>query len=163
MWSMAFLSADIQIERLIRFIREASVQLNADFACVTLLTPEEVQNGRANGTVRSLDSKGTQFMFGIFSQHLQRCIPDVYWITVFGKAYVEMLGKETLLGTPAFRSETLGDTAVFLQLTPTLDDLRVNAKEFEDRKERIKKWLGAEVFFDATRTEECRRPNFIWK
>jgi hypothetical protein len=162
-WFMTFHTRDIRLDKVERFIRESSSKLKVDFACVTMLTPEEIRAGRANKTVWPLDRKGKELMFAIYSQFLQKCIPDVYWITVFGEPYIEIFGRESLLAAPAFRTEALDDGRVLLQITPTLDDVAVNPIEFSAKKGRIKEFLGAEAFFSPAREGECKRPTFEWK
>lgn len=47
-----------------------------------------------------------------------RC-PSLKWRTYFGPPYIEMLGKETILNAPCWKTEEVGDTIV-LQLTESV-------------------------------------------
>jgi len=84
----------VDLKELARFLREAAKALEGDFGCLTLLTSAEIEAGRRNATVLTLDKSATRFDFFISSQGIQRCIPDVYWMTVFGAPYVKMFGME---------------------------------------------------------------------
>ncbi len=106
--------------QLLGFLQAVSVSIRADFACLHTLTADEIDRGRRNGTITALNRKGTKFSFLLASKDLQKRIPDLYWMTVFGKPYVEMFGEEKLLSAPAFRSDRLSNGLIALQRCVTL-------------------------------------------
>jgi len=141
----------VEQQGLLNLLRASATALEADFACVHLLTPSEVARGRENETVLPLDRKGTKFTFMIGGDDLQRRIPELYWATVFGPPYLEMFGRECLLSAPVFKAEALGTNAVCLQLSPELRDLISRSSELERIRSTVKKHLGVDAFFQADR------------
>ncbi|SPF44947.1 hypothetical protein SBDP1_520002 [Syntrophobacter sp. SbD1] len=162
-WILDFAYGDVNSNEIAQFLRQAATLFEADLGCLTLLTNTEIEVGRANGTVRPLNKKGTRFSFSISSQMIQKCIPDVHWITIFGTPYLKMFGKEKLLSAPAHKAEALNDDTIIVQLTPSLEDMRGDPSGFAEARARLKAFLGETAFFDAERAGECKRPEFIWK
>jgi hypothetical protein len=162
-WGLDFAYGDVDIDEISGFLREAARLLEADFACLTLLTQPEIEIGRRNGTVLPLDKKRTRFNFLVTSQVIQKCIPDVYWITIFGAPYVKMFGKGKLLSTPAHEVEALNANTIAIQLTPSLEDMRSDPSGFAELRAKLKAFLGEAAFFDPERTGDCERPEFIWR
>jgi len=74
-----------------------------------------------NGTVSALNKKSTRFNFFIASKDIQQCIPDVYWLTVFGPPYVRLFGRDKLLAAPVYKAAALTDGIVILQLMGNLE------------------------------------------
>jgi hypothetical protein len=160
-WKFAFNFGEVSAEALRDFLRAASVELMADFSCITLLTQSEIDFGRLNRTAWNLDKRATRFDFAIYSQFLQKCIPDLYWVTVFGAPYVEMFGKSKLLSAPVYKAEALSDDIVLLQLTPSLEAVQ-DAGVFGGKKAVVKEYLGEEAFYKVGNLGTARHPAFVW-
>jgi hypothetical protein len=135
--------------RLLEFLKAASIQLRADFACLHLFSKNELERGRSNKTVRSLDKQGKKVSFLLVSQDLQRRIPDLYWATVLGAPFLEMFGKNRVLAAPAYSTASLSSEAVLLQMTENLTDVEESFVRFDDVRSRVKTWLGKDAFFDV--------------
>ena len=133
-WKLCFDYGDVDVRELTRFLQVASKMLEGDFGCLTLLTHAEIEAGRKNGAVSALDRRATRFNFLISSRDIRKCIPDVYWMPVFGAPYVKMFGRDRLLSAPVHKAETLGEAAISLQLTPSLGDVRADASLFAQTK-----------------------------
>jgi hypothetical protein len=161
-WKLSFTFGEINVNRLISFLRAAAKQLAADFCCLTLFTDSEIDFGRRNRTAWNLDKKATRFFFAIHSQFLQQCLPDVYWLTIFGPPYVKLFGEEKILSAPASQTEVIGQKMVLMQLTPRLEDVR-NTATFRDLKSRVKAHLGADTFYQPGQVGEARHPQFLWE
>lgn len=84
----------------------------------------------------------------VFTHSLTQSLPDVLWAQVFGPAYVEMFGMEKLMSTPAYRVEQLRPDAVYIQLTESLFDLHECYAEVDAVRERVKKHLDDNIFFN---------------
>ena len=162
-WKFVFRFGETDVRTLAGFVEAAAKELEVDFGCLTMLTQSEIAAGRHNGTVMPLDRKGTRFNFGITSQDVQRCIPDVYWLTIFGQPYVKMFGKDKLLCAPAHRVEAVSDALVLVQLTPTLEDTRNEEAAFATAKGKLKSFLGETAFYDSARHGMNMLPNFVWR
>jgi len=103
-WLLCFDYGDVDVRELTRFLQEASKMLEGDFGCLTLLTETEIEAGRKNGAVSALDKRATRFNFLVSSRDIRKCLPDVYWMTVFGAPYVKMFGRDQT----ALRASTQG-------------------------------------------------------
>lgn len=161
-WKLSFTFGEGDVGRLISFLRAAAQELEADFCCLTLFTDAEIDFGRRNRTAWNLDKKATRFFFAIHSQFLQQCLPDVYWLTIFGPPYVEFFGKERIISAPVTQSEVIDQKMVLMQLTPRLEDVR-DAPKFRDLKSRIKTHLGADAFYQPGQVGQMRHPQFSWE
>lgn len=159
-------------EALCNLLREAPNALEADFACAHFMNAPEIERGLVNGTVSFVSKRGEEafklerrvleFAFLLSSQELERCIPELYWATVFGPPYVEMFGRERLLSAPAYKVEALGPDRVLVQLSERLDDLEKRWDEVEKVRIAVKNHLGADAFFqpDADSSFRYRVPEF---
>jgi hypothetical protein len=52
--------------------------------------------------------------------NLQVRLPDVLWVTLLGKPYIQMFGREKILSTPCYRVEELGEDLIWLQATKSV-------------------------------------------
>jgi hypothetical protein len=162
-WFLSFDGGTADVDQLAAFLAAASTALEADFACLTLLTDAEIEFGRMNGTVSAINRQATRFNFFIASQDIQKYIPDVYWLTVLGPPYVGLFGKDKLLAAPVYRTAAPTDDIVILQLTRSLDEVRETPKHFAEVKEVVKTFLGRHAFFGRGGPIDCNRPDFVWK
>lgn len=80
---------------------------------------------------------------------LKHWLPDMYWGVVFGQAYVELWGLDHLLETPAYLVEKLSDNAVYIQLSPSIQDVFEKTKEIDQLRENVKYHLGHDAFWSA--------------
>jgi hypothetical protein len=149
-WCISIDKRAIDENGLLRFLRAASVALKADFACITILTPNEISRGREQKTVLALDKAATRFAFSIASRDLQRRVPDLYWATILGAPYLELLGKERMLVTPIHNVEVVSGDTVLFQLTDSLAAFEYSPERVEDDRKKAKVHLGASAFFEKT-------------
>ncbi|MFD1886473.1 hypothetical protein [Paenibacillus wenxiniae] len=69
--------------------------------------------------------------------------PELNWISIFGKPYIELFGRDQLLSAPCYKVHEFGENIIGLQLTESIcDDL-----SFEVRS-AVKKHLGEEAFVE---------------
>jgi hypothetical protein len=162
-WKLSFTFGEVNVDRLIPFLRAAAKELAADFCCLTLFTDSEIDFGRRNRTAWNLDKKATKFQFDIYSQFLQQCLPDVYWTTIFGEPYVKMFGKDKLLSAPAHQVEALSDSLISIQMTESLESVKANPPAFVEAKMRLKSFLGEDAFFRPGKIGQCKHPDFVWR
>lgn len=80
---------------------------------------------------------------------LRHWLPDMPWAVVFGPAYIQMFGREKLLSTPAYHVEDIGPEAVFIQLTPRMDDIHEQFDMVMASRAQAKQHLGEEAFFKS--------------
>lgn len=143
----------LDISSAVDYIKKCSVQFDGDIAQVHWVTPQEKPLRNEECTFEMQGANGGS-EFG--SNGLRHWLPSLSWATVFGDAYVRMFGMERLLSAPAFKVEQLSDSAVYLQLTPSLSDLESNYEEFHAIRMRTQAHLGNEAFFDVKRAYSLR-------
>jgi hypothetical protein len=139
----------------LNYIKKCSVQFNGDIAQVHWVTPQEKPLRNKECTFEMQGANGGS-EFGTIG--LRHWLPALSWSTVFGDGYVRMFGMERLLSAPAFKVEQLSESAVFLQLTPSLSDLEDDYEGFHFTRLRVQAHLGDEAFFDVQRAYPLRGP-----
>lgn len=128
-------------DEVLQLLAGVSQLVHADFALAHILTDRELERGRKTGTVIGP-------ILAVTTHNLRRNVPDLYWLTLFGKPYVELLGKETLLSTPAAEVREVGE-GVLLQLTSDVLDLLQKPQEVDRLREKCKDHINQRIFFDA--------------
>ncbi len=69
--------------------------------------------------------------------------PDLKWISIFGKPYIELFGRDQLLSAPCYKVHEFGENIIGLQLTESIfDDLSLEVRS------AVKKHLGEEAFVE---------------
>jgi hypothetical protein len=84
---------------------------------------------------------------GFVTIKLKKYIGNFAWGMYFGKPYVEMMGLEKLLKSPAYLVEQWHD-GVYIQVTDNIEDTFLNYEEFDKKRTRIKEYLGPQYFFN---------------
>jgi hypothetical protein len=158
---MSFVAQEVDAERLRNFIIRATQELSADFGCITLLSSHEIREGRLNGTTRPIDKGGSTFHFGVYSESLRNCLPDIYWLTVLGPPYVRMIGIDHVMRTPAHAVTEVDRESVLIQISPAIADV-ADGERFVASKNLIKRHLGSDLFFQHDR-DGCRAPEFDFR
>jgi len=82
-------------------------------------------------------------------------IPDLYWINVFGPAYVSHFGKEKLFTVPAGAVEEDGQGRVWLKMAEEPLDM-FRDPGMEAKKNAVKRHLGRDVFRNPDRREDSQ-------
>lgn len=161
-WKFELNATAVTQDDLVAFLKAASVALKADFSCLQLLTPSELERGRASEVVTALNKQATKFTFSIPSKKLQERIPDLFWATVFGAPYLTMFGRDRLLTAPSYRAESLSNEAVYLQMTQSLFGHEFDSLVLDAARSRVKAHLGADAFFQSERDRSIgyRAPQF---
>ncbi len=75
-------------------------------------------------------------------------LPTLWWMTVFGKPYVEMFGEEKILSAPAFRVEKVRTGQFLVQLTQKPEDVGENFPKVQAVRDAVIDHLGHDAFFD---------------
>jgi len=99
--------------------------------------------------------------YGNASAHLGSTLPgppealtDVFWLNYFGRPYVDLFGRETLLGAPALWVRDLAEgVALSIAETPWESSAPAALRRARD----IKKALGADAFLDPRAPGPARR------
>jgi len=126
---------------LITYLKQSSIRSKADFSLVDALV--EPYKGFA------VESRSAPYgdCFMVVTHLLRHWLPDVFWGTVFGPAYVRFFGKENLLTAPAYTVEELGPEMVYVQLTEKITDAAENYPEVQACRQRFKEHFHNNAFF----------------
>lgn len=120
-------------------------EINADIALVDVVTQEY----KAFGIESDCVPYGSRFM--VVTHLLRHWLPDVFWGTVFGPAYVRLFGKERLLSAPAYLVEDIGPEMVYVQLTEKLADAANHSEALQLAREAFKMHFDNNAFFISGR------------
>lgn len=147
-------AAKAEVNALSAFVKESSSRFTAHFAYIHLLTEGDVRMGRLNHTVGLLDPGRQIYSLYITGYELARYLPDMYWVTVFGKPYVELFGLERLLASPAPILREIGGGCVLIQLSESIYDLETDFDAVDSVRQAVKKHLNCNAFFDPNLPED---------
>jgi hypothetical protein len=142
----------------------SAAAFSADFGLVHTVTETEIQKGIAHGSIGFLDTAKTEKHLYVASLMLRKCVPDIYWTTVFGRPYVELFSRERLLSCPAHSIKELETGAIVIQLTPELKDIAAEEAAFERVRQDARNHLNNDAFFDLAKglDYQYRVPEFVW-
>jgi hypothetical protein len=140
----------------IEYIKQSCLKFDGDFAMIDSCC-DEYQEKYA--TIQNRYGAPTLGGFSSLVTHTFRhWLPDLYWGTVFGSAYVKMFGLEKLLSAPAYKVEKLSEECVYLQLSPSLNDLYDDFDSVQKVREAVKKHLGNDAFFNLEKAYPLKGP-----
>jgi hypothetical protein len=156
---------DFQQSAFCQLLQGAASAFSADFGFIHRITKAEISRGRANGSISYLDTAHTEKDLFLFSLLLNKYLPDIYWMTVFGGPYVELFSRERLLSCPAYRVKELDNGSIVIQLTPELKDITVEEEAFERARLEARNHLNNDAFFDPAKGLDYRYrvPEFVWE
>ena len=147
-----------------KLLHRAAVEFSVDFGFIHRVGEMEMPRGLANDTIGFLDTAKTEKFFNVPSPMLKKFVPDIYWMTVFGKPYVELFSRERLLSCPAHHTYELDNGSVVIQLTPELRDTAAEEAAFERARQDARNHLDCDAFFDPVKGPDYqyRVPEFVW-
>ena len=145
-------------------LERAACAFAADFGFIHRITNAEMSRGRANGTISFLDTAHTEKHLFLVTHDLNKYLPDIYWLTVFGRPYVQLFSRERLLSCPAYGVKELEDGSIVVQLTPELKDITSEEAAFERVRQEARNHLNNDAFFDLAKGLDYRYrvPEFVW-
>lgn len=143
----------------------SAAAFSADLGFVHRITDAEIPRGRKHGSISYLDMAHTEKHLFVVTLDLQKNLPDIYWMTVFGRPYVELFSRERLLSCPAYRVKELENGSIVVQLTPELKDTATDEAAFERVRQEARNHLNKDAFFDPAKGlgDRYRVPEFVWE
>lgn len=143
-------------------ISASSVEFSADFGFIHSPNDFDIDLGLATETVAFLDTKRSKMNLFLTTRTLKKSLPDIYWITVFGKPYVDLFSKDRLLSAPAYQVRELGDGSILMKLFEDISSCEEFA--YENRKKEVKRHISANAFFDLSKgtNHDYSTPKFLW-
>lgn len=133
-------SRDRSVEEAVtKWFREMILLLQCDFARIQFYSGESIQEAAR------VVGKEDIFLSG---SKLGKNLPDIYAVTVLGKPYIDVFGRERLLSTPCKKAEELSSDHIWLQLGEDILDEGGSKEALRDVRQAVKAHLDKNVFFD---------------
>lgn len=143
----AFVERTAELDTLLgNFITASAVGLDCHFGYVHRVNESEAKFGLETNSTSRYVPDGEFRTLTIFSPQLKRGIPNLFWITILGKPYVELIGREKIDSCPVKNVQWLTEHIVLLQLTDSVDDSFEKEAEFEYIRLKAKEHLGIRFF-----------------
>jgi hypothetical protein len=157
-------AAEDEVEHWTALLRAIATEFAAEYALVHPVSTLDRIRGELGGWLHfeSLTDEDSMFL-SIVPIQLQRYVPDVFWCTVFGPAYVELFGgRERVAALDVHASEDLGNDTFLFQLDSSPRSVE-DPDRFEAMREAAKAQLGPDAFFNlaAGRDGSYRVPAFL--
>jgi hypothetical protein len=93
---------------------------------------------------------------------LQKWLPNLAWGNVFGKPYIDLIGRKKLLRCPAYLVEEWTDDVVYIQLTDDINSIAENFAQFEESRQKAVMEIGTEFFYSPGAAEGSKiAPKFF--
>ncbi len=95
---------------------------------------------------------------------LVRCLPELYWVNIFGSEYIKIFGRDRVLSAPASKVEELPGNTFLVQVCQKIEDLFEKYEHINAIREDIKSHLCKDSFFDYEMTSKktYRVPDLGW-
>jgi hypothetical protein len=169
------------------FVKELTTVLRADYAMAHTLTHHELEDWfddrlqrptswpsppsevmvadmRQRAELHGYTSVLSGVLFDrLYTVHLRRCLPRLYWLNIFGPPYVEVFGLKRVLDTPAAAIERLTYGGVVLGLTTSLTDTDDSWSTFKTVRKMCQEHLNSNAFCQLTGEKDYkyRSPDFF--
>src|SRR5581483_7850947 len=110
-----------------------------------------------------LPTRANEYHLIVATIDFQRCLPDVYWLNVFGPSYVDLFGRDRLLSVPVGEAREIRSELIALRLSSKPCELVEEPTYMRATREAIKNHLGRDAFCDQLHgpDEEYRTPDFF--
>jgi hypothetical protein len=165
-WAISLENAkDFDQPAFCKLLECSAAAFSADFGFIHRITETEVSRGMANGSIGTVDTRTGEKLLFVATPLLSKCVPDIYWTTVFGRPYVELFSRDRLLSCPAYRVKELDNGSIVIQLTPELKDIAAEEAAFERARQDARNHLNNDAIFDPQKglDYKYRVPTFVWE
>ena len=153
---LGFMTSRIDGPKIVQLLEELSIHLFADFASAYIVYESQETWKRRYKAVYPMT-------VGPFSADLRLSIPDLAWLTYFGRPYVDLIGRSKISTCPAFAATDVKGKGWLIQLTDNPRAARNDPGPYESARDRAKSHLGWEFFLDLGDPEAQRcAPDFSW-
>jgi hypothetical protein len=156
---------NLNLPSVLNLLNRASTEFSADFAFIHKPTKYDIETGLASSSISYLSTAKRSISLFVTTHLLKKYIPDIYWVTIFGKPYVDLFSRERLLSAPAYRVLELKNGSVLVQLTEFPGDSGEGPNGYQNRKDLVKNHLSSDAFFDPNKGADHKYfvPEFSWR
>lgn len=138
----------------LEFFTAVAAKVRADFGLIHVVTETEAKRATARGLLPVSDGEG---LFMVTSHHLLLGIPDIYWVTLFGSKYVEILGRASFASLPTGDALFVGEDLVIVKAVAESREIIRQPDRFDEARRGIIEHLGPDAFVDVQRRGSRRR------
>jgi hypothetical protein len=176
-----------QLSTLTAFVKELAQTFHADYAMAHILSQNELEDCLARrletptswpappasqivARLRTRISREgyAKVLWGLEclklqTVNLQQCLPNLYWLNVFGPPYAALFGRQHLLEAPAASVEMLAYGGTAIQLTDDLKDSKEGWETFKAVRTKCRNHLDSNAFCESTvgRDHHYQTPSFF--
>jgi hypothetical protein len=156
---------NLNLPSMLNLLERASAEFSADLAFIHKPMKCDIEIGLASKSISYLSSAKNSISLFVTTHLLRKYIPDIYWVTVFGKSYVDLFSRERLLSAPAYRARELENGSVLIQLTEFPSESGKGSDSYQSRKTLVKDHLNSDTFFDLNKGADYKYsvPDFSWR
>lgn len=140
----------VSIEKVVKFIKDLTVKLHGDYGFVHALPADDT-------------SAAPNAFLHMAPQDLAKCLPDLWWGSILGAPYIELIGEERIRTAPAHTVSRVADRAYWLQVSaqPPFANEGLDDDDFDDaHADALRLHLGDALFWRVGRTS-FRVPKFL--
>ena len=147
------------------FLKEAAACFDADLAVAHIFTRQEfservdhlrtLPGANPEYMMRKAEQQGVAVTLGgmtlmQYSMHkqLKHYLPDLPWLTIFGRPYVELFGRERIESTPANEVSWLPNGSCLMNVIDDIPDTSEGWAHFKMSRDRCKRHLDSNAFYD---------------
>lgn len=146
---------DTDVEALVQLFIVMSVEFEAEFGALHVLSAADRERGFAGGYVarETRDRPDSDFLL-ITPRTLTKFVPDLFWCTALGPLYVELFGRSALQELDACEARFVKDDLFFMRLSDDPIWVVQNPEQLEAKRSCLKRDLRPDAFFCAERGVE---------
>jgi hypothetical protein len=133
--------------RTVQFIKDASSFLTADFAFMHALHPTEIAQTMRNDTIGCNNPEEQEYGIDITTFQLKKYVPNLYWATIFGRPYVNLVGRHAMLESPASIVEELSYGGICIQLSHNISDVLTEYDKLDAVRVAVKHHINRGLFW----------------
>jgi RHS repeat-associated protein len=156
---------NLNLLSMLNLLERASTEFSADLAFIHKPMKCDIEIGLASKSISYLSSAKNSISLFVTTHLLRKYIPDIYWVTVFGKSYVDLFSRERLLSAPVYRARELENGSILIQLTEFPSESIEEPNSYRTQKTLVKDHLNSDAFFDLKKGTDHKYsvPDFSWK
>ena len=85
-------------------------------------------------------------------------LPEINWMMLLGKPYIDLFGRDKILNTPCYKVEPISDNLIALQLTESIFEPITSSV-----RDKIKKYLGENAFVEDGKCSHAYKSGMVPK
>ena len=147
---------DVRAEQFLNYLVD---EIGVEFGFAHYFNAQECGRAEVRGTLQRL-KEPQPWHFLVTSHHLIKCIPDLYWCTVFGPRYRDVLTMPEQTDCPGTRVTTLAGGHFQVKISQSSADIRESPEEFDSKRDCLKRQLDERAFCDPKSSTSRIAPVF---